>query len=180
MGHRPDGGLPVSVSPRHNQPASHTGRLAECFRMAHCAQPRQRRPRPASLPGRVRSHVTGPVRALPRAGSTHPGGTHPGGTRLLRSGAQAYLPAKGLRVCKEARVLACLLSRSERPSSMKPLERRVPVSWSVGSEDGAPTPLAGGTLVLLSCPSAGGRAERWWARQAQDQAPPLPQPEARW
>lgn len=115
------------------------------------------------------------LRALSRAG-----GTHPGGTRLLRSGAQAYLPAKGLRVWKEARVLACLLSSSECPSSMKPLERRAPVSWSVGSEDGAPTPLAGGTLVLLSCPSAGGRAERWWARQAQDQAPPLRQPEARW
>lgn len=75
------------------------------------------------------------LRALSRAG-----GTHPGGTRLLRSGAQAYLPAKGLRVWKEARVLACLLSSSECPSSMKPLERRAPVSWSVGSEDGAPTP----------------------------------------
>ena len=115
------------------------------------------------------------LRAPSRAGSTHPGDT-----RLLKSGAQAYLPAKGLRAWKEATFLASLLSSSERPSSTEPLERRAPVCWSVGSEDGAPTPLAGGTLVLLSCPSAGGRAERWWARQAQDRTPPLPQPEARW
>lgn len=117
----PDGGLPVSVSPRHNQPASHTGRLAECFHMAHCAQPRQRRPRPAPLPGRVRSHVTGPVTGSV-TGRRHPPWGH--------KAAQERRP--GLPPCEGAEGL-----EGSQGSRLPLVQLRVPILHETFGETGA-------------------------------------------
>lgn len=110
-----DGG-PLPPHPGRDQPASH---LWTPWRLgpqaAHCAQPSQRCPRPASPRDR-------PGAVSPR----WPGCARPRGMRSFKGGAQPYLPAKGLRAWKEATFLASLPSSSERPLSVKPFERGAP------------------------------------------------------